>query len=155
MFQKLLDKMSAKHSYLHSPVDGLKLFYYMAQWVVAFNNGASGGKHEEGEIIWLWTIISSTKQEVAAWMVQSNKFWETEQDYGPLFTHSTAILHPQLQRLYTLAIDWLSAMVWANKPDNVKREDYLNYNILVYDCQGVREYFKLIHEHCKLLEKAV
>ena len=74
MSQKLLDKMSVKRPYLHSPVDDLESFYYTAQWAAAFNDGTSGGRHEEGEIIWLRTIISSAEREVATWMVRSNDF---------------------------------------------------------------------------------
>ena len=38
-------RMWFSKSYLHSPVDNLESFYHTAQGAVAFNNGASGKKH--------------------------------------------------------------------------------------------------------------
>ena len=43
-------RMWFSKSYLHSPVNNLESFYHTAQWPVAFNNGASGKKHNGGGI---------------------------------------------------------------------------------------------------------
>ena len=83
-------------------------------------------------------------------------FWERRvQEYGPFFTRSIALLRPWLAKLSALITDEIAMMDRAGDLDSAEREDYLNYNFLVFGYRGVGEYFELIHEHRKFFEKAV
>jgi len=155
MSQDLLNTFWVSRPHFHSPVDDLQSFYYTAQWAAAFNDGASGGKHDSKNIQEFREMISGGRRLAADRIVllRTYDFWkEVEQAYGPFFTLSAAVLHPWLQRLNTLAAEWSPIPVRAEKLDDVERKDYLVYNFLVYGYRGVGEYFELIHNHRALLE---
>jgi len=155
MSQDLLNTLWDSDPHFHSPVDDLQSFYYTAQWAAAFNDGASGGKYDSNKIRKFREMISGGRRLAATDVILSRTydFWkEVGQAYGPFFTHSTAILHPWLQRLNTLKAEWSPTTVRAEKLDDAKRKDYLVYNFLVYGYRGVGEYFELIHNHRALLE---
>ena len=143
---------------LHSPIDDLESFYYMAQWAVAFNDGTSERKHDQDEIRWFRKMISGSRRSDATHMIQSRSYrlWEQmEEIYGPFFTRSTAVLRPWFEKLATLTTDWSPVTVLAERLDDTKKEEYLAENFLAYGYRGVAEYFELIHKHRMLLERAV
>jgi len=94
MSQNLVNVLWFSKSYLHSPVDDLESFYHMAQWAVAFNDGASGKKHDGGGIREFREMISGDKRLSAVYKVRSRYpgFWERrEQEYGSFIANSMVL----------------------------------------------------------------
>jgi len=157
MSQKLVKVLWSPKSYLHSPVDDLESFYYTAQWAVAFNDGASGEKHDGDGIREFREMISGENRFSAAHEVRSEYpgFWERrEEEYGAFFVNSTALLRPWLKKLDALISDWSPvADQGAEALEGTKMKEHLTDSFLVYGYRGVAEYFQLIHEHRASLEK--
>jgi len=158
MSQNLVDTLRSSRSYPHSPVDDLESFYYTAQWAAAFNDGATGGKHDGASIREFREMILGDGRLAAthALMLKGPDFWreEEQQKYGAFFANSTTILRPWFGKLNTLAIDWQSVLIQARKLEDTEKE-YLADNFLVFGYRGVAEYLQLIHEHRELLGKTV
>jgi len=114
MSQKLVKVLWSPKSYLHSPVDDLESFYYTAQWAVAFNDGASGEKHDGDGIREFREMISGENRFSATNEVRLEypNFWE-EEEYGAFFANSAALLHPWLRKLDILKADWSLLMAQA------------------------------------------
>jgi len=146
--------------YLHSPVDDLESFY-AAQWAAAFNDGASGKKHDGHGIRQFREKILGDRRSDATLMVLLNQpdVWE-EEEYGAFFTNSTTLLRPWFEKLNALITDWKRLVAQAKQLEDTKMKEHLadNFlvdNFLVYGYRGVAEYFELIHEHRVSLEEAV
>jgi len=158
MSQNLVKVLWSSESYLHSPVDDLESFYYTAQWAAAFNDGASGEKHDGGGIRRFREMISGDKRYDAFREVQTTRssVWKRrEQEYGAFFVNSTALLHPWLKKLDALIIDWRSLAAQAEDLEDTKMKEHLTDSFLAYGYRGVAEYFELIHEHRASLAKVV
>ena len=158
MSRELVRALEVSTPHLHSPADDLELFYHTALWAAAFNDAASGRKYDGTEIRRFRGWISGDQRFQAIDVVQ-NRLYESwkqrEQEYGPFFVHSMALLCPWLEKLVTLIRDWNLTMDQAEKLDGTKREEYLSYNFWVYGCRGVEEYFELLREHRASLERGV
>ena len=158
MSQKLVDVLWNPQPHSHSPVDDLESFYYAAQWAAAFNDGASGEKHDRGGIRKFREKISGDKRLAATHMVRSEypDFWKwREQEYSAFFANSAALLRPWLRKLYILEADWSRLMDQAEDLEDTKMKEHLANNSMVYGYRGVEEYFELIHGHRASLEKVV
>jgi len=158
MSRTLVATLRDPSPYLHSPVDDLESFYFTAQWAAAFNDGASGGRHDGDDIRRFREMISDGRRTSAidSVLLKSYDFWKRrEQGYGPFFTHSVALLGPWLEKLNILIKDCSSMIEQVEDLDDAKIKDHLTYNFLVYGYRGVGEYFELIREHRALLEEAV
>ena len=85
---KLLETLEVPEPYLHSPVDDLESFYYTAQWAVAFNDGASGGKYDGTKIRRFREKITGQNRSEAKFVVQNFVRPDTADAlYGPFFIH--------------------------------------------------------------------
>ena len=156
MSQNLVDVLWSSKSYLHSPVDDLESFYYTVQWAAAFNDGASGKKHDGGGIREFREKISGDKRLSAFREVQTRQpgFWKLkEQEYGAFFVNSAVLLGPWLKKLDALISDWLLVAAQAEALEGTKMKEHLTDSFLVYGYRGVAEYFELIHEHRASLKK--
>ena len=141
--------------HLHSPVDDLESFYYTAQWAAAFNDGASGGRHDGIEIQDLREMISGDRRERATNMVREERLSPDTTEYGPFLTRSLYLLTPWQDKLGTLIRDWNRVMRNAASRGDEDKKEYLRLNFLVYSYRGVGEYLELVHKHRELLQGAV
>ena len=140
-------RWSAK-PYLHSPVDDLHSFCYTAQWAAAFNDGASGEKHDGMEIQEFREMIADERRALAVYSVQhSLRSPGTKAEYGPFFAQFLALLSPWWIKLATLVGDWDIEMDQASALEGKDKEERLRLNFLIFGYRGVREYFELVHEH--------
>ena len=156
MSPRLLDTLQFSQSYLHSPIDDLQSFYFTAQWAVAFNDGASGGKHKGAEIKRFREMIVGEKRDRATSMVRNELSPDTANiaEYGPFFVHSLAVLSPWLEKLGAMVRDWNHVTIRA-KGLGKDMEEYLAPHFLIYGYRGVGEYLELIHEHRESLQAPV
>ena len=152
----LLNTLRVKQSYLHSPVDDLQSFYFTAQWAAAFNDGASGKKHDGAEIKWFREMIVGEKRSEATYSVRDYLRPGTADiaGYGLFFVHSLAVLSPWLAKLGAMVRDWNHVMIRA-KGLGEGMEKYLAQNFLISGYRGVGEYFELVHEHRESLQAPV
>ena len=141
---------------LHSPVDDLESFYYTAQWAAAFNDGPKGEKHDGDGVREFREMISGDKRYSAVHRIRTTDHdtWE-EEEYGAFFANSTALLHPWLEKLNALLIDWRRLAAQAKKLEDAKKKDHLTNSFLVLGYRGVAEYFQLLHQHRESLEEVV
>ena len=134
--------------YLHSPVDDLNSFCYTAQWAAAFNDGASGGKHNGIKIQRFREMIADDRRAVAVSMVRDIlRSPGANAEYGPFFAQSLALLSPWWTKLAVLTGDWDIEMDQAGALEGKDKEERLRLNFLIFGYRGVREYFELVHEH--------
>ena len=134
--------------YLHSPVDDLNSFCYTAQWAAAFNDGATGEKHNGIKIQRFREMIADDRRAVAVSMVRDGlRSPGTKAEYGPFFAQSLALLSPWWAKLALLVGDWDIEMDQASALEGKDKEERLRLNFLIFGYRGVREYFELVHEH--------
>jgi len=142
--------------YLHSPIEDLHSFYYTAQWAAAFNDGASGRKHNgimnrkfrelvAGEL--RWRAVAMVQDLVPSLAVSEG--------YSPFFAQSLVLLGPWWARFIALNRDWSVVMSKAGALEGKDKEKYLGLNFLIFGYRGVVEYFELLHEHRASLQMAV
>ena len=149
---KLLETLGVPKPYLHSPVDDLESFYFTAQWALAFNDGASGGKYD-GTRIRRFRKITGQNWSEAKFMVQNFLRPDTaDAQYGPFFIHFLTFLSRWLEKLAAMGRDRNRAILRAKELSGQDMEKYLGLNSLIYGYRGVGEYLELVHEHRALLE---
>ena len=152
----LVDTLRRPGPYLHSPVDDLESFYYTAQWAVACNDGASGGKYKGTGIQRFREMIAGEERARATALVHYVLDPVTaEEEYGPFFAHSLTLLSPWFAKLATMVRSWNGVMHRAAKLDGKDKEKYLGSNFLIYGYRGVTEYFELLREHGASLQGIV
>ena len=156
MSGRLKDTLWTAEPYLHSPVDDLESFYYTAQWAVAFNDGASGGRYNGIELQDFREMIAGSEREQANAMVRDELCpIPSEAEYGSFFARSLSLLTPWQLKLGELDGDWNDVLYDASLRDDKGKEEYLGLNFLIYGYRGVGEYLELLHEHRASLQKAV
>jgi len=139
--------------YLHSPMDDLYSFYYTVQWAAAFNDGASGRKHDGVEIRHFRDMLVGDRRAEAVGVVQVMvPFLAAARGYGPFFSQSLALLAPWWDRLVVLNRDWMYMMIGAEELKDEDKEKHLGLNFLIFGYRGVGEYFKLVYEHRESLQ---
>src|SRR5258705_1183914 len=93
MSSRLVNTLRTTKPYLHSPVDDLESFYYTAQWAVAFNDGASGGRYNGIELQDFREMIAGSEREQANAMVRDELCpIPSEAEYGSFFAWSLSLL---------------------------------------------------------------
>jgi len=137
--------------YLHSPVDDLESFYYTAQWAVAFNKGASGGRFNGPEIQDLREMIAGRERAMATIKVTSLTPFSAEAKYGLFFARSLRVLTPWRLKFFTLCQDWSDVLHSASLRNGNDKEEYLRLNFYIFGYRGVVEYLELVHKHHELL----
>jgi hypothetical protein len=146
----LVNTLQDPQPYLHSPVDDLESFYYTAQWATAFNDGATGSKHDGKRINNFRSLITSTHRDRVILMVERELATLTiqeEKEYGPFFASSVTLLSPWVKTLSSLRSDWKVLMKQVELLNDEDREKRLGLEFLIYGYRGVKEYFELIYEH--------
>ena len=134
--------------YLHSPVDDLHSFCYTAQWAAAFNDGATGEKHNGMEIQEFREMITDERRALAVSTVRDIlRPAGAKAEYGPFFAQSLALLSPWWTKLALLTGDWHFEMGQVGALEGKDKEERLRLNFLIFGYRGVREYFELVHEH--------
>ncbi|KAF9644695.1 hypothetical protein BDM02DRAFT_3190360 [Thelephora ganbajun] len=152
MSADLLGTLRSSDLYLHSPIDDLESFYYTAQWAAAFNDGASGGKHDGNKIQEFRKMIAGSANDRyrARGMVRDDLFPDSamvSEEYGPFFTRALVILSPWTQNLVAMSRDWRRVMDRIRALDDRDREEHLARNFPIFAYRGVEEYFQLLHQH--------
>jgi len=155
MSDDLAETLSSPSPYLHSPIDDLYSFYFTAQWAAAFNDGASGRK-QDGTKIKRFRVMVAGSERARATAIASKKrpSLTVRQEYGPFFAQSLALFGPWWERLTALYGEWQGVMNEAEALEGEDKEKHLGRNFLIIGYRGVGEYFKLVHEHRKLLQMA-
>jgi len=152
----LLCALRGKDHHLHSPIDDLEPFCFTAQWAAAFNDGASGGRHNEIEIQRFREMIAGDRRAMAIILVQTlTPSFAANAGYGPFFAQFLALLTPWWPRLFALARGWSLVMSQADALEGRDKEKHLGLNFLIYGYRGVAEYFELVHEHRASLQGAI
>jgi len=136
--------------YLHSPLDDLESFYYTAQWAVAFNDGASGGRYNGTGIQGLREMIAGRDRAQAIDKLTSLCSLAAEVEYGPFFARSLPLLASWWFKFLTLRRDWSKVLYDCG----LRKEEDLRLNFLIYGYRGVVEYLELVHEHRESLQGA-
>jgi len=139
--------------YLHSPVDDLFSFGYTVQWAAAFNDGASGRKHDGTKIQRFREMIADDRRGDAVMLL--GRLAPSLAEHGPFFVQSLVLLVPWWTKLSALARDWSFAMEHTDALKGKDKEERLRLNFLTFGYRGVGEYFELVHEHRASLQAAV
>ena len=148
MSRLLVKSLRYPEPHLHSPVDDLESFYYVAQWAAAFNDGAVGGRYNGNGIEQFREMISGDQREMAIGDVRERlKPLTAETKYGPFFAQSLHVLTPWRGELGSLTSDWVDVTDKAFELSEPEREKYLGKNFLIYGYRGVAEYLELVHKH--------
>ena len=159
MSDDLLDTLDIPKDYLHSPIDDLDSFFFTTQWAAAFNDGASGKRHDTREIQRFRDRISGRDRAKATTMVQNSLKPDrrnTPKEYGPFFAHSLYVLTPWIRKLVDLRGDWeRSIMDKAEDLDDEEKEKFLRSSFLVWGYRGVAEYLELVYENRASLQEEV
>ena len=156
MSHNLRMTLRTPNTYLHSPVDDLCSFCYTAQWAAAFNDGASGGKHNGDEIRQFREMISGDQWQDAVYLVQNVLRHASQKvNYGPFFAPFLALLNPWWTKLYALVGDWHFELGEAGTPEGEDKEKRLGLKFLIFAYRGVGEYFELLHKHRGSLQVSV
>ena len=149
MSNMLVETLDFPEPHLHSPIDDLESFYYVAQWAAAFNDGAAEGRHDGIKIQRFREMIAGDRRVRAVVMVRDHLIPRIAgAEYGPFFAQSLHILAPWREKLVTLARGWRN--VDAAELHETDREKYLGLNFLIYGYRGVTEYLELVH-NCRAL----
>ena len=148
MSDRLIRTLRCPGPYLHSPVDDLESFYYTTQWAAAFNDGASGRKHNGAEIQEFREMIAGDRRHQANAMVLEELFPLMEEPgYGNFFARSLSVLTPWLGKLSALRRDWTLTQRMAAGSNDEEMEKHLGLGFLIYGYRGVAEYLELVDEH--------
>jgi len=143
-------------TYLHSPVDDLVSFCYTAQWAAAFNDGASGGKHDGIKIQEFREMIVGDKRVYAVSLVRHKlPHPRSKAEYGPFFARYLDFLSPWWTKLTALVSDWIFERCEVGVLEDKDKEERLRLDFLIFGYRGVGEYFELVHEHRESLQTAV
>ena len=155
MSGRLASTLRTANPYLHSPVDDLESFYYTAQWAAAFNDGASGRRHDGIGIQHFRELIVGNQKDRAAIMVRDELFPRSAgMTYGPFFAQSLYLLTPWREKLAILIRDWIQ-LTETTVGHNEDKDEFLGLDFLIYGYRGVAEYLELVHEHRASLQGAV
>ena len=154
MSNTLVETLEFPEPHLHSPIDDLESFYYVAQWAVAFNDGAAEGRHDGIKIQRFREMIAGDRRERAVVMVRERRITPriAGAEYGPFFARSLHILAPWREKLFTLTRDWEDVKLQAAELSEMDSGKYLGLNFLIYGYRGVTEYLELVHKHRALLQ---
>jgi len=155
MSKGLVNAVLDREPHLHSPVDDLESFYYTAQWATAFNDGASGGRHNGTTIQQFREKIAGDRREQATATITRLHPIAAETDYGPFFARSLPLLAPWRLKSDALHYDWTKVLHDASLLGDKDKEEYLHLNFLIFGYRGVGEYLELIREHRDLLQRPV
>ena len=153
MSRLLVNSLTYPEALLHSPVDDLESFYYVAQWAAAFNDGAVGGLHDGTDIRVFREMIAGNLRERAGEDVRILEPDTAGAGYGPFFAQSLHVLTPWREKLDPLLRGWRRVMRDAvNLGETDAKEKYLGLNFLIFGIRGVTEYLELVHEHRESLQ---
>ena len=155
MSNRLVDTLENPEPYLHSPVDDIESFYYTAQWAAAFNDGASGGRHDGVRIQKFREMIADDRRERASNMLIALHPVTSEAGYGTFFARSLPLLAAWRVKSFTLGPAWSGVMHDATLRDGEDKEEFLRLNCLIYGYRGVAEYLQLVHEYRASLQGEV
>ena len=159
MSDALLNTLDIPKDHLHSPIDDLDSFFFTMQWAAAFNDGASGKRHDTREIQHFRDRISGRDRGNATPMVQNmlrHDDPDTLEEYGPFFTCSLSVLAPWIQKLVDLRRAWRRSIM--NKAEDLgdeEKEKFLRSNFLIWGYRGVAEYLELVYENRASLQEEV
>ena len=159
MSDDLLDTLDIPKPYLHSPIDDLNSFFFTMQWAAAFNDGASGKRHDTREIQHFRDMISGRDRAKATTLVRDRlnpNRRNTPKEYGSFFAHSLYVLTPWIRELVDLRCDWEESIVdKAEDLDDEEKKKLLRSSFLIWGYRGVVEYLKLVNENRALLQEEV
>ena len=159
MSDALLNTLDIPKDHLHSPIDDLDSFFFTMQWAAAFNDGASGKRHDTREIQHFRDMISGRDRAKATIMVRDTLDPDrrsTLEEYGSFFTCSLSVLAPWIQKLVDLRRAWRrSIMNKVEDLDDEEKEKFLRSSFLVWGYRGVAEYLELVYENRASLQEEV
>ena len=159
MSDALLDTLDIPKDHLHSPIDDLDSFFFTMQWAAAFNDGASGKRHDTREIQRFRDMISGRDRAKATIMVLATLDPDrrsTLEEYGSFFAHSLYVLTPWIRKLADLRRKWGKSVTdEAEDLDDEEKEKFLRSSFLVWGYRGVAEYLELVYENRALLQEEV
>ena len=154
MSSRLVNTLRTAKPHLHSPVDDLESFYHTAQWAVAFNDGAAGGRYNGIEVQEFREMIADDRRERASSLVISLHTVGSEVGYGPFFARSQPLLAAWRIKSLTQTQSWSDVLYNATLRGDDK-EEFLRLNFLIHGYRGVGEYLELVHEHRASLQRPV
>ena len=143
------------HSHIHSPVDDIESFYYTVLWATAFNDGASGGKHNGTEIQHFRDMIAGDRRELAVFLAEILSPRGAMAEYGQFFAQSLDLLALWRAKYSALSRAWSRVRYEAAALDGEEKQKYLGLNFLNHGYRGVGEYLELVHEHRASLQGTV
>ncbi|KAJ6512169.1 hypothetical protein C8R47DRAFT_684167 [Mycena vitilis] len=133
--------------YVHSPVDDIQSFFWLAMWAVLFNSKSQ--TRSPLELEWQQSIRSGThsaKASIAAMLVTTNFL----RGHSLIGTQVFPLLREWWRAQRTLAEDWHELVVpeaESISTDQVKYRDFYLHHFHVYALRGVKEFLALVVQH--------
>ncbi|KAJ7163777.1 hypothetical protein C8R43DRAFT_252680 [Mycena crocata] len=156
-----LDLHEALHdsspSYLHSPIDDIESFFWLALWAALFNTNINSSQDPtEVEKAWRRDLGGA---DFLLKLAISRKLRKMDLDSDDFALKHSAILGrllPLLQKWWirqeALAEKWRATVKTVKKNEECRRSQFYSYHFRIFALQGVRDFLRLVVDEIDELE---
>ncbi|KAJ6512170.1 hypothetical protein C8R47DRAFT_684062 [Mycena vitilis] len=135
--------------YVHSPVDDIQSFFWLAMWAVLFN--AKPQTRSPAELQWQQSMRSGIQSEKSS---ISGDLMTITQGHSSIGSQVFPLLREWWRAQRTLAEEWHERAVPVAESimDEVKYRDFYLHHFHVYALRGVKEFLALVVQHREKLK---
>ena len=150
MSESLQKAMNHKEDYLHSPVDDLHSFYWVAQWAVLFNNHNKSHRSPK-EHKWQ-QYISDGQVEHKMSVASDIKQVYPMSGHSPITMEWAVLLkewHASLEKLNT---DWLEVRFSDEVTSGAATPEYFEKKFHIFAFRGLVDFMEVVQRHAVKLQ---
>lgn len=137
-------QLAMEKNYIHSPIDDLESFFWLAFWAVMFNKQSK--TRSEDEVDWQKALKSGGYNEKtgAAYLLKRTR---PDSTYSPISTEFVPLLKSLDKSLDTLRTNWDEKMEQAEEIPDAQRTNFYLYHFHLYSLLGVRDILTVVAKH--------